>query len=44
MSPAQMRKAVEQAYPGADWPYKVAKMSDKQVAAIYQRLLDAGKL
>lgn len=35
-----MRKEVTLAYPGADWPYKVKKMPDKQVAAIYQRMLD----
>ena len=40
VSIAQMRSEVLYAYPGADWPYKVEKMSDKQIAAIYQRLMD----
>lgn len=44
MSIEQMRKAVTEAYPGADWPFKVEKMSDKQVAAIYNRLLNQKKL
>lgn len=44
MSVEQMRKAITHAYPGADWPYKVEKMSDKQVVAIYQRLLSQKKL
>lgn len=44
MSIEQMRHAVTQAYPGGTWAGKVAKMSDHQVAATYQRLLSAGKL
>jgi hypothetical protein len=44
MSVEQMRKALTCAYPGADWPFKVQKMSDKQVAAVYYRLLAQKKL
>lgn len=36
----QMRWALNKAYPGNDWMADVACMSDKQVAATYQRLLD----
>jgi hypothetical protein len=39
-----MRKALNFAYPGADWPSKVKSMSDKQVAAVYYRLLAQKKL
>lgn len=44
MSIAQMRALLKQAYPGADWPSKVDRMHDKQVAATYMRLMNAGKL
>lgn len=40
----QMRKAVSSAYPGADWPYKVMKMPDKQVHSVYTRLMNSNKL
>lgn len=36
----QMRKEVTLSRPGANWPYKVERMPDKQVAAIYYRMLD----
>lgn len=44
MSISEMRKFVTEAYPGADWPHKVIKMTDTQVAAIYQRLIDKKRL
>lgn len=44
MSIEQMQAPLVQVYPGANWPYNVEKMSDKQVAATYMRLLDAGKI
>lgn len=40
----QMRKAITDAYPGGSWGGRVQAMSDKQVAATYNRLLNAGKL
>lgn len=43
MTIEQMRKAITDAYPGADWPSKVKKMSDKQVVAVYQRFMDIKK-
>lgn len=43
-SDQQKRALVSNAYPGPDWAEKVAKMSDKQVAAIYIRLLAQNKL
>lgn len=44
MSIEQMRVAVTKAYPGGTWAGKVQKMSDRQVAATYMRLLNAKKL
>lgn len=44
MSPQQMRDAILKAYPGADWPAKVAKMSHQQVYVVYMRLLRTNKL
>ena len=44
MSIEQMREAITKAYPGGTWAGKVAKMSDAQVAATYQRMMNAGKL
>lgn len=44
MSIEQMRKAIKEAYPGADWPSKVDKMSDRQVFAVYDRLRTDKKL
>lgn len=45
MSPQQMREAIRQVYwYSITWSNKVEKMSDKQVAAIYYRMLDAKQL
>lgn len=44
MSPEQMRAKLKQSYPGPKWSVKVDKMSDRQVAATYMRLLNAKKL
>jgi len=44
VSPEQMRHAIYKAYPGGDWATKVEAMSDKQVASVYLRLLNAKKL
>lgn len=35
-----MRKYVSEAYPGKEWRNKVNKMSDKQVSAIYTRMIN----
>lgn len=45
MSPAQMKEAIRKsgAY-GAQFLARMDRMPDKQVAAIYNRLLSAGKL
>lgn len=40
----QMRWAVNKAYPGNDWVADVACMTDEQIAAIHQRLIDAKKI
>lgn len=44
MSIEQMRVAVTKAYSGFFWAEKVEKMSDKQVAATYMRLLNTKQL
>lgn len=44
MSTEQMRAAVKNAYLGKKWENKVKKMSDNQVIAIYNRLLENKKL
>ena len=44
MSIEMMRYYVKRAYPGKAWEKKVSKMPDSQVSAIYQRLLNNGKL
>lgn len=44
VSAQQKREAVKNAYLSPDWAEKVDKMSDAQVAAIHQRLLDQKKL
>lgn len=44
MSIHQMRAAVANAYPGDGWASKVRNMPDKQVHAMYMRLMNAGKL
>lgn len=43
-SDEQKRHAVRQAYPGKRWQDRVDAMSDKQVAAVYIRLLSNNKL
>lgn len=35
MSVSNMRSAIAKVYPGQSWKYKVAKMSDQQVIAVY---------
>lgn len=44
MSIEQMREKVAGAYFGPDWDARVRKMSDAQIAAVYQRLLSAKKI
>lgn len=44
MTIAQMRELLAQAYPGSDWPYKVKRMKDSQVLAVYNRLMNDKKL
>lgn len=39
-----MKQAILDAYPWPTWEAKVAKMSDKQIAAVYMRLLNQNKL
>lgn len=39
-SDEQMRDQVKRAYPGPAWRAKVNRMSKKQVASVYLRLLD----
>lgn len=43
MNMAEMRRLVISVYPGGDWARKVNNMPDHQVAAVYQRMLAAGK-
>jgi hypothetical protein len=40
----QKRQAIRQAYSSDSWKEKTDKMSDRQVEAIYIRLLSEGKL
>ena len=40
----QMREEILRVYPEDGWRYKVLEMSDRQVAAIYNRMLSKGKL
>ena len=44
MSIEQMRAAIKKAYPSYTWDRKVDKMADEQVAATYNRLLNAKQL
>lgn len=44
MSVEQMRMAISKVYPGGKWSKKVSKMSDKQVIAVYSRMLYDKKL
>lgn len=39
MSPEQMRKAIKARYDSPKWAAKIDKMPDKQVYAIYTRML-----
>lgn len=43
MTVAEMRRKIENLY-GPDWNVKVAKMSDKQVVAVYTRLKHQNKI
>lgn len=43
-SDEQMREAIKRVYSHPNWGEKVDDMSDKQVAAIYLRLLNQKKL
>lgn len=42
MTVERMRCCVCEAYDNSTWSYKVEKMSDNQVIAIYYRMLDKG--
>lgn len=44
MSVSKEREAILQVYKSDSWAYKVSKMSDSQVVAIYIRLKAEGKL
>jgi hypothetical protein len=44
MSIEQMRRAVEDAYPGEKWRRKVSRMADGQIIAVYHKFLDSRKL
>ena len=44
MSNNAMRLAVAEAYPGPGWKFRVSKMSDAQIAALYYRLKSLGKV
>ena len=39
-----MRLAVAEAYPGPGWKFRVSKMSDNQVLAVYRRLQETKKV
>lgn len=40
MTIGEMRKVVADAYPGKSWRYKVSRMSEAQVMAIYYSIRD----
>lgn len=44
MSTDQMREKILQVYTGPDYEVKLWGMSDRQVAAIYNRLMSKGKI
>ena len=44
MTNADMRGWVKSAYPGPNWSKKVDKMTDVQVLAMYQRLVQSGTI
>ena len=39
MSVPDMRSAIAKVYPGQKWKFKVARMSDQQVIAVYYSFL-----
>lgn len=43
MTIEQMRKNIIQVYPGAQWKYKVERMSDNQIIRIHSRFASIGK-
>lgn len=43
MTPAQMRCAIYDIYPGDSWHKKVENMPDNQVVAVYMRFLAKGQ-
>jgi hypothetical protein len=44
MSVEQMKKAVQDAYPGKKWRDKVSRMGSGQIIALYYKFLDSKKL
>lgn len=44
MSIELMRKAIEKVYPNETWKKKVSKMSNGQILAIYNRMLENKQL
>lgn len=44
MSIEQMKAALLKAYSGQAWYDKVQRMSDKQIVAVYYRMLNANQL
>lgn len=44
MSVEQMREAIAWVYPSEKWKYRVSKMADDQVMAIYFKFNQEGKL
>ena len=43
MTPDEMRVAISKVYAGKKWKYKVDRMPDYQVIAIYFSFLESGK-
>ena len=39
-----MKREILKVYPGPTWAFKVEKMSDKQIAAVYLRFMNQGRL
>lgn len=44
MTISQMREAIKAAYTGEKWAARIKTMTDKQVAAVYYRLLYLGRI
>jgi len=44
LSIEQMRTEVMNAYPGDKWKYRVNRMGEDQIIAVYHRLSQTGKL